>query len=179
VSLDADVLEWVVSLREPWLTTLMTGITHTGGVAATIVLALIAAVLLARAGRRSDATLVGASVLTGWPVMNLMKHLFGRARPPEPERLIVIQTESFPSGHAMMSAILATALAVVVVRTWPRGDRRRIAALVVLVCYTLLVGLTRIYLAAHWTTDVVAGWVFGVLWALLWVWFLTRVRLAR
>ena len=91
----------------------------------------------------------------------------------------MIRTESFPSGHAMMTAILATALAVVVVRTWPRGDRRRTAALVVLACYTLLVGLTRVYLAAHWVTDVVAGWVLGVVWAMLWVWFLTRVRRTR
>jgi undecaprenyl-diphosphatase len=179
VSPDADVLEWAVAVREPWLTSLMTGITHTGGVGATIVLALIAAVLLMRAGRTGDATLVGGAVLTGWPVMSLLKNLFGRTRPPEPERLIVIQTESFPSGHAMMTAILATVLAVVVVRTWPRRDRRRIAAFTVLATYSLVVGLSRIYLAAHWTTDVVAGWICGVAWALLWVWFLTRVRPAR
>lgn len=179
MTLDDEVLDWVVTVREPWLTSLMTGITYTGGVAATILLALIASVLLVRAGRTNDATLVGAAVLTGWPVMSLSKYLFGRSRPPEPERLIVIQTQSFPSGHAMMSAILATTLAVVVVRTWPRRDRRRVAALVVLVTYTLVVGLTRIYLGAHWTTDVIAGWIFGLFWALLWVWFLTRVRLTR
>ena len=60
-----------------------------------------------------------------------------------------------------------------------RRDRRRIAAFTVLATYSLVVGLSRIYLAAHWTTDVVAGWICGVAWALLWVWFLTRVRPAR
>ena len=39
--------------------------------------------------------------------------------------------------------------------------------------------LARVYLAAHWLTDVVAGWIFGITWALLWVWLITRVRIRR
>jgi len=179
VTVDGDVLGWMVAIREPWLTTVMTAITNTGGGAGTTLIAALVTLLLVRADRLRDAILVAAAVLTGWPVMSGLKALFGRERPPEPDRLIVLHTESFPSGHAMMSAILATVLAVVVVRTWPRGDRRRLGALALLGTYTIAVGLSRVYLAAHWMTDVVAGWVFGVVWALLWVWLVTRVRIRR
>ncbi|UYP19699.1 phosphatase PAP2 family protein [Rhodococcus sp. Z13] len=177
MTVDTAVLEWAVSVREPWLTTAITVLTHTGGGVATTLFAAAATLLLVRADRPSDALIVAGAVLTGWPVMSLLKNLFGRARPPEPERLLVLHTESFPSGHAMTSAILATALAAVVVRTWPRGDRCRTVTLAGLAGYTVAIGLSRVYLAAHWLTDVVAGWIFGIVWALLWVWLITRVRI--
>ena len=177
--LDATVLEWMVSIREPGLTTAVTALTHTGGGVATTLIAAATTLLLVRADRLSDAVLVAGAVLTGWPVMVLLKNIFGRVRPPEPERLLALHTESFPSRHAMTSAGLATALVAVVVRTWPRGDRRRTVAMIALAVYTLAIGLTRVYLAAHWLTDVVAGWIFGITWALLCVWLITRVRIRR
>jgi len=179
VILDATVLEWMVSIREPGLTTAVTALTHTGGGVATTLIAAATTLLLVRADRLPDAVLVAGAVLTGWPVMVLLKNLFGRVRPPEPERLLALHTESFPSGHAMTSAVLATVLVAVVVRTWPRGDRRRTAATIALAVYTVVIGLSRVYLAAHWFTDVVAGWIFGITWALLWVWLITRVRIRR
>ncbi|MEU5840709.1 phosphatase PAP2 family protein [Rhodococcus sp. NPDC047139] len=179
MTLDVAVLDWVVSIREPWLTDAVAVFTRTGGGVATSLIAAVVALLLVRAGRLRDAVFVAGAVFTGWPVMTLLKHLFGRVRPPEPERLLALQTESFPSGHAMTSAILATVLVAVVVRTWPRGDRRRTVATAALATYTLAIGLSRVYLAAHWLTDVAAGWIFGIAWALGWVWFVTRVRIRR
>jgi membrane-associated phospholipid phosphatase len=175
-TLDETMLDWVVDIRSPELTTVFTVITHTGGGVANMVVALIAVLLLLRASRPADALLVGGAVATGWPVMTAIKNLIVRARPSEPERLIDLATWSFPSGHAMMSAVTATTLAAVAIRTWPRGDRRRTAAIVGLGAYTVLVGSSRVYLAAHWSTDVVAGWILGVAWALLWVWLLTWIQ---
>lgn len=179
MTFDVTVLDWMVAIREPWLTTAMTVLTYTGGGIATSLIAAAATLLLVRAGRLRDAVFVAGAVFTGWPVMTLLKHLFGRARPPEPERLLVLQSESFPSGHAMTSAVLATVLVAVAMRTWPRGDRRRTIATAALATYTLVIGFSRVYLAAHWLTDVVAGWIFGIFWALGWVWLITRQRIHR
>lgn len=176
VTLDEAVLDWVVGIRSPELTTAMTVVTHAGGGIANAVVATIAVVLLLRASRPADALLVGGAVATGWPVMTAIKNLAVRTRPPEPDRLMDLATWSFPSGHAMMSAVIATTLVAVAMRTWPRGDRRRTAAIVGLGAYTVLVGLTRVYLAAHWLTDVLAGWILGVGWALLWVWLITWIQ---
>ncbi len=59
------------------------------------------------------------------------------------------------------------------------GDRRRTVATAALATYTLAIGFSRVYLAAHWLTDVVVGWIFGITWAVLWVWLITRVRIRR
>ncbi|MEE2033207.1 phosphatase PAP2 family protein [Rhodococcus chondri] len=163
----------LVELREPALTTAVTALTHTGGIVAVSVVAAVAVVWLVRMARTAGAVLVAAAVLTGWPVMTLLKQFFDRDRPPQPERLLELQTLSFPSGHAMMSAILATVFAVLAVRSWPAGSRLRLIALTALGSYTVTVGLSRVYLGVHWLTDVVVGWLLGVLWALLWVWLIT------
>ena len=58
MTLDAAVLDWMVSLREPWLTTAVTALTHTGGGVATSLIAAATTLLLVRADRLSDAVLV-------------------------------------------------------------------------------------------------------------------------
>jgi membrane-associated phospholipid phosphatase len=71
--------------------------------------------------------------------------------------------DSFPSGHALNSATLATAI---ILMTW--GDRRwRWPVTVAAVAYTVMVGVSRLYLGVHYPVDVIAGWCLGVAWTLL------------
>jgi undecaprenyl-diphosphatase len=106
-------------------------------------------------------------VVAGFSVsaMNgLLKQVFDRQR-PNYEDTIDVGGLSFPSGHSAGAATLATILVVV---GWPVlvGVSRRIwVALAVL--GMVVVGYTRIALGAHFLSDVVAGWSFGVAWVLL------------
>ena len=77
--------------------------------------------------------------------------------------------DSFPSGHALNSSTLATAI---ILMTW--GDRRwRWPVAAAAICYTLLVGVSRLYLGVHFPVDVIAGWCLGIAWTLL-VWLALR-----
>ncbi|MDV7357075.1 phosphatase PAP2 family protein [Rhodococcus oxybenzonivorans] len=169
---DSSVLNGVIEDRPLWLVDLVTAITNSGGTVAAWIISVVLTVTLLRQDRRRDALLVGGAMLSGWAVMSGLKQLFRRDRPPLPERLVDISTYSFPSGHAMMTAILACVVGTVVVRLVVLPHVRA-AALTLLGLYTLMVGLSRVYLAAHWITDVLAGWVFGALWAAVWI-LLTR-----
>ncbi|MBP1160493.1 phosphatase PAP2 family protein [Rhodococcus sp. PvR099] len=171
--IDQTVLDFMVGIRTPWLTDVVTAITNLGGtVASWVITSVIVLALLARR-HRPEALLVGGAMFTGQLVMSLLKLAFGRERPPEPARLVVELTHSFPSGHAMMSSILVCVVAAVIVRIGgPRWNTPIV--FVGLGLWTLAVGLSRVYLGAHWLTDVIAGWLFGAAWAGLWIWAIVK-----
>jgi undecaprenyl-diphosphatase len=106
-----------------------------------------------------------AIAMLGAQVANdLLKLAFHRERPAGFAVLSSVpgQTYSFPSGHAMVSIAFYGALAYVgwrVLRGWQRTVW--IAAMVAIVG---VVGLTRLVLAAHYPTDVLASWAFGLVW---------------
>jgi undecaprenyl-diphosphatase len=84
-----------------------------------------------------------------------MKALYDRPRPPDP--LVATSGASFPSGHAVSTAVTAVGVVIVLL---PPGHRRwvweRWAAV-----YASLMALSRTYLGAHWLSDVVAGLLLG------------------
>ena len=176
MSFDQSVLDGAVGDRTPWLIDVVTVVTHSGGTVAAWIVSTVLTTTLLLQGRRREAVLVAGAMLSGLAVMTTLKNLFERQRPPLPDRLVEISTFSFPSGHAMMTAILASVLVAVTLRVVLVGHVR-IALVFLLVLYTLAVGLSRVYLAAHWMTDVLAGWAFGALWAAFWI-LLTRPRRA-
>lgn len=174
---------WVLlALRDPadlavprgprWLQGVARDYTALGGVAVTVLLsaAVVAYLLLVR--RWHAAIYVAAAVGSGWGLSGLLKGYFERSRPDVVPHLVEVSTASFPSGHALVSAVTYLTLGALLARL----DERRRVKLYVLgaaLFLTLLIGLTRIYLGVHWPTDVLAGWTAGTLWALL-CWLLAR-----
>jgi len=104
-----------------------------------------------------------AIVLIGRGLSEVQKYWIGRVRPDLEPHLVVVQTSSFPSGHATSSMIFYLTLALVLIRErhWHR------AAAVGAILLSLCIGLSRVMLGVHWPSDVVGGWAFGLLWVLL------------
>ncbi|KAA0021219.1 phosphatase PAP2 family protein [Antrihabitans cavernicola] len=165
--MDQRVLDWVVAHRTPWLTDGFMFVTNVGGVVGmTLVASLLTLALLVR-NHRLDALLVGGSMLSGWLVMNLVKLLIGRDRPPFPQRLVEEASSAMPSGHAMLSAVLVCVVGAVIFRLRP--PRNPVPMYILLGAITTLDGVSRVYLGAHWLTDVLVGWALGVAWAMAWI----------
>ncbi|WP_261665060.1 phosphatase PAP2 family protein [Deinococcus sp. Marseille-Q6407] len=95
----------------------------------------------------------GSAVATG----SVLKFTFDRPRPELWPRLVQEHSASFPSGHATMSAALATWLVLLL---WP--TRWRWPAVVIGVLYAGAMGFSRILLGVHYPTDVLAGWLTGL-----------------
>jgi membrane-associated phospholipid phosphatase len=89
------------------------------------------------------------------PLIGLLKEAYGRARPTE--SLVVEVTGSFPSGHAVAGSVVALSLVIVLV---PPGAARRNLKIAAADFAVLMAG-SRIYLGAHWLTDVLAGVALG------------------
>ena len=105
------------------------------------------------------------SVLTTQAAVALIKPLVERDRPPQSDAMIDAGGYSFPSAHSASSVALYGVLALIAAHELHnRGHRRWLAGGAVALC--ACVGLSRVYLGAHYPTDVLAGWLVGALIAL-------------
>ena len=102
-------------------------------------------------------------ILLGRGLSEVQKYGIGRGRPTLEPHLVVVQTPSFPSGHAASSMIFYLTLTLALTS---RGHWRWVAAASA-VFLSLLIGTSRVMLGVHWPSDVVGGWAFGALWVLL------------
>ena len=126
------------------------------------ILAAIATATLLATGRRHLAVFVVGCALCRI-VSSPLKMLVGRARPDASQVSITeAQTSyAFPSGHALGAVLCWGALAVVALFLIRRRARYLVAGGLLLV--PIATGIGRMYVGAHWPTDVVGGWLIGAI----------------
>jgi undecaprenyl-diphosphatase len=162
--LDGPVQRYFVAEREPWLTTLMRVVTNLGNGAVLAALVVLAGLVWwARTRRWRPLWLLASAYLGSWALSDLVKDLTHRPRPPAAQAIGHWTGFAFPSGHAtkaaavygMLAALLAAASS-----SWGRKVAYWTGALLV----AGVVGLSRLYLGAHWLTDVLGGLALGGAW---------------
>jgi len=164
--LDVRVTAWAAQHRTDVLTAFFEAITHLGSMSFLIpAAALLGGFLLIR--RREWKPLVWLALtlaVTGLSY-SLVKTLVARPRPPEALRITDATGWAFPSGHAAQAVAFWSLVAVLL--STGRSRRTRAASVGAAVTLAIAIGISRIYLGAHWTTDVLAGWVLGGFWLFL------------
>lgn len=152
-----------------WLKEAAADLTSLGGISVLGLFALIVIVFLLSQRKWLSSFLLVVGLAGGVALSEGLKAVFERARPPEAMQAVETINASFPSGHALLSTVFYLSVAVMLTRAFPR-ERFKIFVLGVGILMALLVGLTRIYLGAHWASDVFAGWAVGAAWAMaLWL----------
>lgn len=156
--LDNAVRAWFLAHQNPTIYKMAAALTSIGSPTVMIIVAIAAGVWFYFARGRSKAGVIVAAPAAGGLLAGGLKVLYGRARPAG-AALINERTFAFPSGHAATSAAVMVTLCYVLAReriiSWP-------TAIVIGGVVPLVVGLTRLYLDVHWTTDVVGGWTVGL-----------------
>ncbi len=152
-----------------WVEESARDITGLGGYAILTIVTLAALAYLLMAGKRAAALLLLVAIVGGMLLSTGLKSGFERPRPDLVPHETRVYTASFPSGHAMLSAVTYLTLGALLTRV---QQRRRIKAFIMglAIAITLLVGVSRVYLGVHWPSDVLAGWSVGAAWASL-CWF--------
>lgn len=160
-----------------WMEELGRDLTALGGMGVLVLFAL-GAVGYLLLGRHLRAAVFTAIAVPGGMVLSLMmKFGFDRPRPELVPHGSIVYTSSFPSGHAMMAAVVYLTLAALLARVQP-DPRMKAYVLGVAVLFTVLAGVSRVYLGVHWPTDVLAGWAAGAAWAVF-CWLMMRWLQAR
>ncbi len=172
VAVDQDVVRWFAQYRDPTLTHPARAVSALSGTRVVVMGALaVAALGLAVSGSWRPVRFVTVAVLGEVVLYFLVAQVVERARPGVPDLTRGLPTgASWPSGHvaAAMALYGSAAVLVVAYTRW----RHRWAVLVVPLLVAVVVGLSRLYLAAHHPTDVVAGLVLGASWVAVCAWTL-------
>lgn len=152
--------------HSPGLDGLALAVTYFGGHGFLLPATLAVCGILAIRGRRVSAILFAGSVAGGVVLNLLLKLSFARARPDLWEALVTERTYSFPSGHAAIGTVFFGGLAAVVFhvtrKTWVR-----LLALIGSAAMIVLIAGSRVYLGAHWLSDVAAGLLVGLFWVIV------------
>ncbi|AWB96067.1 hypothetical protein DCE93_10720 [Agromyces badenianii] len=167
-AIDEEWAEEVLSLRGPvgdWFAFGMNALG--GGIIGVFVVPIGAALLLLLLRRPWAAVYFIVASAASAGVVQLLKHLVGRARPDD--MIVASDFGSFPSGHVANAATIAVVVGVIAPRLW---------VWVLGAVYTALMAISRTYLGAHWVTDTIGGALAGAGVALL-VWAALAYPLER
>lgn len=148
-----------------WVHEMVRDITSLGSFSLLGLMVLGVCIYLSLARMRSAAWFVLASVLGGTLISTVLKMGYNRPR-PDLTTMSEQFTASFPSGHAMLSAVTFLTLGALLARFAPTY-RLQVFSICAAVVLTLLVGLSRLYMGVHYPSDILAGWCLGSAWALL------------
>ena len=160
---DLEVSTWVQSWRTPWLDTLMESVSELGKFIPSIIsLALIVGILLIARRPRDTFFLITATLLGSVANWGL-KEVIARPRPSQFLVDVLHDSEglAFPSGHAMHMTIFLGML-MFFIPMYFQGRLVQWAILSLLTALIILAGLSRIYLGAHWASDILGGYAFGL-----------------
>jgi len=160
---DEAILQFSVSHRVGWVVEAAKIASGLGsGVVLLPLIILAGHEFLVRRGEWRPAAMLLAAYLGSVLLYTSFKDLVDRPRPPLADSILHDSGPSFPSGHATQAIAVYGAMALIFSRGRAPQTRARLA--VASVVLSLLVGAARVYLGAHWFTDVLAGYVLGGIW---------------
>ncbi|MDP3729110.1 MAG: phosphatase PAP2 family protein [bacterium] len=173
MSLDQIINTKVTLLQTEFLTKIMLIITNIMSTKGIIFLSLLLILFLAHKKRYQKVLLVILSIGGGIALELSFKALIQRARPEN--ALIETTSYSFPSGHATL-AIIFFSLIIYLFKDQIKNTLQRWIFIAANIFLILLIGFTRIYLNVHWFTDVLAGFILGILWLYLIIYLLKKSK---
>jgi undecaprenyl-diphosphatase len=164
-----------VPLGPSWIPHAAADITSLGSVTVLSLLTVMVTLYFIVSGKRALALFIALSISGGWLISTVLKVAVGRPRPDIVPHLVHVSDLSFPSGHAMLSAVTYLTLGALLARGRPLASRIYLISCAILL--TVLIGFSRIYLGVHYPSDVLGGWCAGTVWAIFCRWIFERLSL--
>jgi undecaprenyl-diphosphatase len=160
---DQAIQSWVHGFSRPMLTEVMSGLSWIGSPFVLTPAVALAAGLMWWGGLKDDAVLVAAAALGGVALDEVMKLHFKRSRPELPWAFVHEHSFSFPSGHSVLAMVM---YGVIVYKTQDKLRSKWAKAALMAGAFLMVVGIgvSRVYLGAHYPSDVAGGYFVGAAW---------------
>ena len=161
---DFSSVAWMSSHRSNIMDCLTIALSYLGGLPPTIVIVTLSSLYFFRLKQYTNVFMLTIGLFGVTAIGWIIKYLVNRPRPDEVYQMVQTYGASFPSAHSIYAAFLSCSF-IFIFHKYKR------AKLISLVCFFwfLSMGISRVYLGAHFPTDVVAGWSIGFIWTdLLW-----------
>ena len=163
-SFDQVVFQYLYNMRSDGLTTFFKAITYTGNPISLVILTAILCFVFFYFKKKKEAVFIALYTLGAFGFNQILKTIIARPRPIG-FRLVNEQYYSFPSGHAMVMTAFVILLVYIGAKYF--GKRKIIyVAATFIILYAGLIGISRVYLGVHYFSDVLAGWMVGIMWAM-------------
>jgi undecaprenyl-diphosphatase len=161
-NVDDAVHRFAVSVENRPTTLIAEGLSLIGGTLVNWPIRIVALVVLMVQRRFLQFAAFALAVVSSELLIGPLKAAYDRPRPPD--SLIATSGASFPSGHAIAAAVTAVGLVVVLLPPGPNRWRWEVRAII----FAFVMALSRVYLRAHWLSDVIIGGLLGGALALGW-----------
>lgn len=160
-SFDTTILLWLHQHSNDAINNLMLNVTNLGNPPFVLTVVVISFGILIRSKKLWSAQILFLTCFGALILNQGLKLVFVRPRPQLWKQLIVEHSYSFPSGHALGSAVLYGFLAYLLVRAYPRY---RVGIYSITLLLVAAIGLSRLILGVHFPTDIIAGYAVGIPW---------------
>ncbi|AXQ23130.1 PAP2 family protein [Acinetobacter wuhouensis] len=171
---DFNSVVWMSTHRLEALNGITLALSYLGGLPSMIVITGLCSIYFIRQKQYANILmmslgLLGASII-GW----ILKYLVDRPRPDEVFQIVKTYGASFPSAHSIYAAVLCCSIMFI----FQKHQQVKLIYLMGFLWFFSM-GISRVYLGAHFPTDVFAGWGIGFIWAaMIWL-ILSSATLSR
>ncbi|MFP3597295.1 phosphatase PAP2 family protein [Chryseobacterium sp. SIMBA_029] len=173
--LDIHISEEIQEKQTPILNTIMIWISWFGRTPVSIVMVGITSLFFLIRGYKKEAVLVVSTLLSG--ILGLaFKMLINRPRPSKDLVILLEDTkyQSFPSGHVLFYTVFFGSLILIILHLKKISYKIRIFLITTCLSMIFFGAVSRVYLGAHWFTDVLGGFILGILCVLIMGYFYVK-----
>lgn len=168
-TIDTSIYNVIIKLMSTNITFVMTVISHLGS-AVTLITLAIGFILLLK--NKKDSRFIILNLILVFLLNRLLKFIIARPR-PEVLKLVKAGGYSFPSGHSMISFGFYGFLIYLVYKNI-KNKKIKYPLMIFLSAIILLIGISRVYLGAHYATDVIGGFVIGFIYLIVFIKYLYK-----
>ena len=171
-TIDNAIYETIIKIMNSNITAIMIFISFLGSAITLITLAL-ASIFLVKDKKYSK--LIMLNLALSFILNRILKLIIARPRPPR-LRLVIENGYSFPSGHSMVSFAFYGFLIYLINKNL-KNKKIKYPLIILLGLLILLIGISRIYLGVHYVTDVLGGYIIGLIYLIVFIKVLKKKKI--